>query len=116
LKAQIALITVANKFYSRNSTFAAPVTYGDYFNDISQYNVHLNVLEKAWAAWYAYMQNDILATGIMSFVMHEIVYFGRAVPFILMDKIPYFRQYKIQEVSVARLHDLFTSMLTLDVA
>lgn len=75
------------------------MTYTDFFNDISQYNVHLNVFEKAWAAWYAFMQNDVLATGIMSFVLHEVVYFGRALPFILMDKIPYFRQYKIQGVS-----------------
>merc|ERR1712000_230663 len=79
-----------------NSTYAAPVTYSDHFNDIAQYNVHLNVFEKAWAAWYAYMQNDVLATGIMSFVMHEVVYFGRCLPFMIMDKIPYFRKYKIQ--------------------
>ena len=84
----------------RNSTFAigSPVSYVDHFNEIAQYNIHLNVFEKAWAAWYAYMQNDVLATGIMSFAMHEIVYFGRALPFIFMDKIPYFQQYKIQAV------------------
>lgn len=50
------------------------------------------------------MQNDVLATGIMSFVLHEAVYFGRALPFILMDKIPYFHQYKIQGVSSWPLH------------
>ena len=59
------------------------------------------MFEKAWAAWYAYMQNDVLATGIMSFTMHEVIYFGRALPFIIMDKIPYFRKYKIQAVSAA---------------
>lgn len=81
-----------------NSTFTgSPVSYVDHYHDISMYNVHLNTFEKAWAAWYAYMQNDVLATGIMSFAMHELVYFGRALPFILMDKIPYFRRYKIQE-------------------
>lgn len=81
-----------------NSTFSAgmPTTYTEHFHEISQYNVHLNVFEKAWAAWYAYMQNDVLATGIMSFVMHETIYFGRALPFIIMDKIPYFQKYKIQ--------------------
>ena len=42
------------------------------------------------------MQNDTLATGIMSFVMHEVVYFGRCIPFMIMDKIPFFKQYKIQ--------------------
>jgi len=85
---------------SRNSTFATglPVSYTDHFQEIAHYNVHLNVFEKAWAAWYAYMQNDVLATGIMSFVIHELVYFGRALPFMIMDKIPYFQKYKIQAV------------------
>ena len=79
-------------------TYGSPVTYTDYFHDVSTYNTHLNTFEKLWAAWYAYMQNDVLATGIMSFAMHEIVYFGRALPFIFMDKIPFFRKYKIQDV------------------
>ena len=49
-------------------------------------------------AGYAYMQNDVLATGIMSFVMHELVYFGRSLPWIIIDAIPYFNKYKIQNV------------------
>ena len=44
------------------------------------------------------MQNDVLATGIMSFVMHEIVYFGRSLPWIIIDAIPFFNRYKIQNV------------------
>lgn len=55
--------------------------------------------EKLWAAWYAYMQNDVLATGIMSFVMHEVVYFGRSLPWIIIDRMKYFNKYKIQNVS-----------------
>jgi len=52
------------------------------------------------------MQNDVLATGIMSFIMHEVVYFGRSAPFMIMDCIPYFKQYKLQNVRriVARHH------------
>lgn len=45
------------------------------------------------------MQNDVLATGILSFVMHEVVYFGRSLPWIIIDAIPYFNKYKIQKVS-----------------
>ena len=52
-----------------------------------------------WAAWYAYMQNDVLATGIMSFVMHELVYFGRSLPWIIIDRMKSFNKYKIQNVS-----------------
>jgi hypothetical protein len=40
----------------------------------------------------------VLATGIMSFAMHEIVYFGRGLPWFIMSFIPYFDQYKIQGV------------------
>lgn len=45
------------------------------------------------------MQNDILATGILSFVMHETVYFGRSLPWIIIGMIPWFDKYKIQKVS-----------------
>lgn len=69
------------------------------FDEISKYNVHLNYLERMWAAWYAYIGNDVLATGIMSFLMHEIVYFGRSLPWIIIDCIPFFNKYKIQDVS-----------------
>lgn len=59
-----------------------------------------------WAAWYAFMQNDVLATGIMSFVMHELVYFGRSLPWACVDQIPYFNRYKIQNVSYRIEHVL----------
>ena len=32
----------------------------------------LNWLERQWTAWYSYWGNPIIATGIMSFVMHEV--------------------------------------------
>lgn len=76
-----------------------PETYSQAFEEISKYNIHLNIFERLWAAWYAYMQNDVLATGIMSFVMHEAIYFGRSLPWIIIDAIPYFNKYKIQGVS-----------------
>ena len=73
-------------------------SYWGQFDEISKYNVHLSVLERLWAAWYAYLQNDVLATGIMSFAMHELVYFGRSLPWIIIDAMPYFNKYKIQNV------------------
>ena len=60
--------------------------------------MHLNTFEKLWMAWYAFMQNDVLATGIMSFVMHEVVYFGRSLPWIIVDQIPAMNKSKIQNV------------------
>ena len=77
----------------------APITYWGQFEEIGQYNPGLNVPERLWAAWYAWMQNDVLATGIMSFVMHEIVYFGRSLPWIFIDSMGLFNRYKIQNVS-----------------
>ncbi len=59
------------------------------------------MFERLWAAWYAYIRNDVLATGIMSFVMHEIVYFGRSLPWAIIDRIHYFNKYKIQNVNIA---------------
>lgn len=68
---------------------------------MSKIHVQLSVAERLWASWYLYMQNDTLATGIMSFMMHEIVYFGRCLPWVIIDAIPYFNKYKIQNVSDA---------------
>jgi methylsterol monooxygenase len=70
--------------FNRNSTasylLSPPDTYSAHFQEISRYNVHLNTAEKAWAAWYTYMQNDVLATSLMSFTLHKIAYFGRSLP------------------------------------
>lgn len=32
----------------------------------------------------------------MSFIFHELVYFGRSIPWVIIDRIPYFNKYKIQ--------------------
>ncbi|KAG8166350.1 hypothetical protein KVR01_002039 [Diaporthe batatas] len=77
-----------------NST--TPADYFSVFEEVSKIHVQLNVAERLWASWYLYMQNDTLATGIMSFMMHEIVYFGRCLPWIIIDAIPAFNKYKIQ--------------------
>ncbi|SPO05990.1 probable C-4 methyl sterol oxidase [Cephalotrichum gorgonifer] len=77
-----------------NATIPAYFTALD---EVTKYNVELNIAERLWAAWYLWMQNDTLATGIMSFVMHEVVYFGRSLPWIIIGMIPYFNKYKIQD-------------------
>ncbi|KAF4342903.1 methylsterol monooxygenase [Fusarium beomiforme] len=90
------------------TTFAAFNQTKDYFvvlEEVSKYNVQLNIVEKLWAAWYLWMQNDTLATGIMSFVLHELVYFGRCIPYMMMDYIPYFQQFRIQKQKVPTLKE-----------
>ena len=104
------MIPIRLTYLHRNTTstflLTFPETYWGNFDEISKYNVHLNIFEKLWAAWYAYMQNDVLATGIMSFMMHEVVYFGRSLPWLLIDRIPSFNKYKIQNVSVRAAHSV----------
>ncbi|PRQ72716.1 Fatty acid hydroxylase superfamily-domain containing protein [Rhodotorula toruloides] len=56
----------------------------------------LNWLELAWMNWYSWVGNTTLATGIMSFVMHEVVYFGRCLPWMIIDYMGWFKQYKLQ--------------------
>jgi hypothetical protein len=85
----------------RNSTLTSSTYWGQY-EEIGQYNPEFNVAERLWAAWYAWMQNDVLATGIMSFAMHELVYFGRSLPWIFIDTLGFFKGYKIQSVGAIR--------------
>lgn len=65
----------------------------------------LNMFEKGWVNWYVWWDNPIIATGVMSFVLHELLYFGRAVPWIIVDAIPALRKYKLQDDKVPTWHD-----------
>ncbi|TFK66065.1 C-4 methyl sterol oxidase [Pluteus cervinus] len=56
----------------------------------------LSWLEQQWVAWYIWIDNPVIATGLMSFLLHELVYFGRSIPWIIIDSIPYFRKWKLQ--------------------
>lgn len=58
---------------------------------------HLNWLERKWNAYYDYMNNDTLATGLLLLVVHEVVYFGRSIPWMILDMMPSMRKYKIQD-------------------
>ena len=79
VQTQVSIGAGLTKYRTFNTTaFGAlsspPDSYWDNYNIISEYNVHLNFFEKLWAAWYAWMQNDTLATGIMSFVSYMSFY------------------------------------------
>jgi methylsterol monooxygenase len=91
-----------NATYNSIADVMLPHTQNPYwheFHEITKYNLQLNIFERLWAAWYAFMGNDVLATGLMSFTMHEVVYFGRSLPWIIMDQMPAMNKYKIQNVS-----------------
>ncbi|KAI0699497.1 C-4 methyl sterol oxidase [Cerioporus squamosus] len=61
---------------------------------------NLSWLEVQWAAWYLWIGNPIIATGLASFLLHEIVYFGRCIPWIIIDSMPYFRKWKLQPTKI----------------
>jgi methylsterol monooxygenase len=98
---------LANNLYSNATTLVEsfiaatkPISYDLYAGT----NVAaLNVFEKAWMNWYLYWGNPIIATGIMSFVMHELVYFGRCVPWMIIDRMPSMNKYKLQPGKVPTL-------------
>ncbi|KAI9316244.1 hypothetical protein BX666DRAFT_2019400 [Dichotomocladium elegans] len=55
----------------------------------------LSYIETLWESMYE-GRNPLIVTGIFAFVMHEAVYFGRFIPFLICDFIPYFQRYKLQ--------------------
>ncbi|ORY23203.1 hypothetical protein BCR39DRAFT_549764 [Naematelia encephala] len=81
---------VADHFAPMNATTARNTMYGGIALD------NLNWLERLWASYYIWMGNPVLATGLMSFMVHEVIYFGRAIPWLIVDAIPYFRKWKLQ--------------------
>ncbi|KAF7555729.1 hypothetical protein G7Z17_g2017 [Cylindrodendrum hubeiense] len=86
------MTSIVINFQMQNQT----VGYLETVKQVSSHDQTLNWLEALWASWYLYMNNDIYATGMMSFLLHEVIYFGRCLPFMICDKIPYFHRYKIQ--------------------
>lgn len=60
----------------------------------------LSWLERLWVSWYLWFGNPTIATGVMSFIFHELVYFGRCVPWVIIDAIPYFQRWKLQPEKV----------------
>ncbi len=51
---------------SLNATVAAEPLYAD--TDLQS----LNWVEQQWMAWYIWIGNPVIATGLMSFLMHEV--------------------------------------------
>lgn len=60
----------------------------------------LNWIESLWEGMYE-GRDPLIVTGVFAFLMHEIVYFGRFLPFLICDFIPYFQRYKLQPVSAS---------------
>lgn len=69
-------------------------SFSTIFHELESSN--LNYVERLWSSWYLYFNNDLFATGLLFFLTHELMYFGRCLPWFIVDRIPYFRRWKIQ--------------------
>jgi methylsterol monooxygenase len=49
---------------------AGPSMYDQLYSNVD-YSA-LNVLERFWVQWYVTIGNPVLATGLMSFLLHEV--------------------------------------------
>ena len=73
-------------------------SYSGFYAMAGQQFPEYSTLEKMWWTHYAYWDNTILVTGIITFLSHELVYFGRCIPWAVADALPsIFRRYKIQD-------------------
>lgn len=99
LKKATALTSVLGNEVARNQTTYFGILH--LLQDISASELtspvaNLNFIEKLWASWYLYINNDVLATGLLFFGVHELTYFGRCLPWAIIDQIPFFNRWKIQ--------------------
>ncbi|TIC99526.1 Methylsterol monooxygenase [Colletotrichum higginsianum] len=85
-------LPLANNATAPSLGYMSLVTYAsDQFPDLS-------IAERFWWAHYAYWQSGVVATGLLTFWSHEVVYFGRCLPWIVADALPsLFLCFKIQE-------------------
>ena len=94
LAAAVVAVTAAN-------TTAAPVAIGDItLGDVIAQLEKAEALvhAKMTAGWSVVLDNfsPFVIAGPLTFVFHELVYFGAWVPWLVLDQIPYFNKYKIQ--------------------
>lgn len=63
-------------------------------------------VEGLWASYYAWMDNDFLATGFLFLVIHEVVYFGRSLPWYILDQTNVLRKFKIQDKTISNAEQM----------
>ena len=110
----------------------APVTHTCWsqLNEISSCSVELNLFERSWetcaslpypsmhvryiinsaspltlnaTTGYAYMRNDVLATGLLAIILHKVVFFALSAFWMTVDSRRWFSRYKVQRVRIVCL-------------
>ena len=59
-----------------------------------------NFLERKWVEIFDGTERPAVRLAIVLFLWHEFVFVTRYIPYMIADRIPYFRQFKIQDVSI----------------
>ncbi|TPX66727.1 hypothetical protein SpCBS45565_g04268 [Spizellomyces sp. 'palustris'] len=54
-------------------------------------------LERQWVGLFENASHPALKLALVLFIWHEVVFFGRFLPYYIMDQIPFFKKWKIQE-------------------
>ncbi|TPX54413.1 hypothetical protein PhCBS80983_g05938 [Powellomyces hirtus] len=57
----------------------------------------MTFLERHWLGLFEHASYPALKLALVLFAWMEIVFFGRFLPYYIMDKIPFFQKYKIQD-------------------
>lgn len=87
------------------STLIRGDSFSNTLQNVQHFKPELSIAEAYWAAWYTYTNNDVLATGLLFFVLHEFVYFTRSLPWFIIDQIPYFRRWKLQPTKIPTMKE-----------
>lgn len=68
----------------------------------SPFNIHsfTSLAESKWDSYFDYINNDVIATGLLVLAVHEVTYFGRSLPWYIVDQISWFRKYKLQDEKI----------------
>ena len=71
------MATVYEQLYTNATVLVTDFIKSTQQNDVANLYAgvdptRLNWLEQAWMQWYQYIGNTTVATGIMSFVLHEV--------------------------------------------
>ncbi|ODQ66655.1 C-4 methyl sterol oxidase, catalyzes the first of three steps required to remove two C-4 methyl grou [Nadsonia fulvescens var. elongata DSM 6958] len=93
-----------------SGNFTTGATFVDTFSYISEIHPQLSWFEKIWASYFAWFGDDIIATGVFIFVLHESMYFGRCIPWMIIDSMPFFSKWKIQEAKVISKKEQFACL------
>ncbi|ORZ35403.1 C-4 methyl sterol oxidase [Catenaria anguillulae PL171] len=54
-------------------------------------------IDRQWATLFSDDTNHLIVLTLISFIVHEVVYYGRHLPYLIADYIPSWQKYKLQE-------------------